>query len=519
MIIYILIIILGLFGPICLTECNIKYEYERLCNCKTRYSYFGLIGNEIFPPGTNYTYCDNDDLKYHKCYKENCVDECEKSIRLLNEVQSDKISQSAGNNLCFWLENKSITEEGLVLLSEAHPGVCPVEYRQILHRICCNMRCKCSIQLNGLDFIDLSDRIPKKESFYDCNRSEFGECETDCRLEASKYLKNNPILLNKKENSLNLFTDKAIGDQFCEIADRKIDYPGSISTLSISTMPGEQSLSKHLNLGSLCCEQECKCEFIDALGNLVHSLNLSSKTNKYFDCSKKFIDCKKECLKEADQFFGTSSSSFDNQMEIFNFFENNLPETDGPNFLCQKLNKSSYRPGTNIFLRIRAGFEEKINYGKLCCKRPCKCQLIGKHAGVFMSEFVELEHNSKLIQDLSAFMPARNLSYDCSKESQNCMNDCKLAAGFFLNTTKLKDPKEPIQSLDIFFEFKAATKVCKTLNKQLNSPGVEVFLRYDTQSSTFQSFEDLFIGRICCNEFLFPSNKCKYPILPDIENN
>lgn len=51
-------------------ECNVdKYEYERECVCKTRYSRFDQLGPNILPPTSDYVYCDNDDLKFQECYK------------------------------------------------------------------------------------------------------------------------------------------------------------------------------------------------------------------------------------------------------------------------------------------------------------------------------------------------------------------------------------------------------------------------------------------------------------------
>lgn len=52
-----------------LPECNVKFEYERLCHCKTRFSRFEELSDNILPPESSYIYCDNDDLKYHHCYK------------------------------------------------------------------------------------------------------------------------------------------------------------------------------------------------------------------------------------------------------------------------------------------------------------------------------------------------------------------------------------------------------------------------------------------------------------------
>ncbi|CAF0853428.1 unnamed protein product, partial [Brachionus calyciflorus] len=502
-----------------LDECNVKYEYERMCSCKTRYSHYGLIGQEIFPPSSNYTYCDNDDLSYRACYKENCVDRCEKSIRELNKIDKlNNITQAAGNDVCKWLGNKSITETGIVLLSESNPGVCNAETREITSRICCNMRCKCLVQLNGINLVDLTSQLPKKEPFYDCKIFEFDECESDCRKEASKYFENNTVLLDRRKNTLDHIERNS---KFCKLVNRPVNSPGENPSLLITTAPGDLSLGKQINLGKLCCSRPCKCQFIDSNEKMIFDLSnlLNNKKDEYYSCSDQFKECKRECLNKMDEFLTKKTSTLNNPDETLNIFETDLVDSSGSNQLCNKLNSTINRPGASILLKIESDQNEVLNIGKLCCKRQCQCQLIGKNFGNRIDNFQNVAFDSKLIKDLSSFMPIRNLSYDCSKESENCLRDCKIAAGTYLNSNKLKTSENTIQSLDIFFEFKAATKMCEAFNKKIESPGVDVYLRYDIKSmiNDYQNKDDLFIGRICCNDFLLPANKCKFHVLPDIQ--
>lgn len=117
---------------------------------------------------------------------------------------------------------------------------------------------------------------------------------------------------------------------------------------------------------------------------------------------------------------------------------------------------------------------------------------------------------------MNPLLPERNASYDCSLESYNCIRDCKIAAGIFLKSDKLMNPDATIATLDIFFDFPSANKICQTVSRKIESPGMDIFVRYDTGSREQGSYEDLHVGRICCNEFYFPANKCMYPFLPTI---
>ena len=131
-------------------ECNVRYEYERLCECKTVFSRYETIQPLILPPKSEYKYCDNDDLKYHECYKGTCPSDCEEIIRQLNEINlKDKITQHGANNICKWaVGDAGITETGLDVWVQYHPGICDVGRKKITKNLCCNQRCNCAIQLN-----------------------------------------------------------------------------------------------------------------------------------------------------------------------------------------------------------------------------------------------------------------------------------------------------------------------------------------------------------------------------------
>jgi hypothetical protein len=530
---------LALAGDI---ECNVRYEYERLCECKTVFSRYETIQPLILPPKSEYKYCDNDDLKYHECYKGTCPSDCEEIIRQLNEINlKDKITQHGANNICKWaVGDAGITETGLDVWVQYHPGICDVGQKKITKNLCCNQRCNCAIQLNEnqASFINKTTYfttlpISLKEPYYNCSKFEIAECDNECRASASVYFNNNSNLKDTLKNELNLFEDdQSLGDQFCESIGKKVIYPGLSTKLIINTKPGDLALSKEVHLGTVCCKPKCDCQLFNTNKtanakeeNVMIEFLDTLKEKTYYECSSEFSNCKKSCLNEAGEFFQNNQIKDPFSQGIpgyVNFFRN---FTQAGEKLCQKISKQVTKPGLDIYLKVKSeeanNLPENIHFGKLCCSRPCACKLVAKNLApnyAFISA-ANVSYGARLIKDLKEYLPKRDLPYDCSKESEECFKDCHIAAGVYLENEKIKSPKSPIQSMDIFFEFKAARNICQAINTKIDKPGLDVFLRYDTESTSYPSYDDLHIGRICCDSILFPANKCKYPLLPDIDNN
>lgn len=199
--------------------------------------------------------------------KGTCVEDCEESIRELNSINATGyITQEGGNNICNWaLEGVSITETGLDVVMESHPGVCDVEHRVLAVDVCCNMRCTCEIHLkeNNQAVVDLSPHLPFKPVYYSCARSEFEECESDCRQAARDYLDNDERLTDTSLNYVNVFENDEMADRLCEVVQAPVFHPGYDSKLVISTRPGELALYKEILLGVICCERPCVCRFED----------------------------------------------------------------------------------------------------------------------------------------------------------------------------------------------------------------------------------------------------------------
>lgn len=277
--------------------------------------------------------------------------------------------------------------------------------------------------------------------------------------------------------------------------------PGLDVDLVIDTEPGELSVTKQLSLGKVCCRLTCQCRLQAGASHQVDLSHMLTLPN-FYDCSTQSTTCKQECLRVANVYLLEPRNPHTN----FDLLAEN-PSTAG-HHLCQNLMSSRQiaRPGIDVFLNL--GDSERVFIGKLCCSRPCSCSLIaknGRQQGVSVLKSLD----STLIQ--SGY-------YDCGSEESECSRDCRRAAGVYLENELLKESSASVQSLNVFFEFKSAVKVCSLVGAEVTEPGIDVYLRYDTGSVEYPASGDLHIGRIRCNHFLFPANKCKYPLLPDLND-
>jgi hypothetical protein len=270
----------------------------------------------------------------------------------------------------------------------------------------------------------------------------------------------------------------------------------------IDTEPGELSLIKQVSLGRVCCRLVCQCLLKAGTSSQVDLSHMLNLPNLFFDCSSQSAICKQECLRSVDAFLLKPR----NPHTYFNLLARN-PSTAGDQ-LCRTLMNGTQvtRPGIDAFLSV--GEAGRVFMGKLCCSRPCHCSLIAKNG---------TQPGVKVLKSLDSLL-GKSGFYECGKEESECARDCRRAAGVYLANELMQESSASVQSLNVFFEFRSAAKVCGLMGAEVVEPGVDVYLRYGTGSVGYPVSEDVHVGRVCCNHFLFPANKCKYPLLPDMNN-
>jgi hypothetical protein len=207
-------------------ECNVRYEQQRTCQCTTVLSRHGQALQPSQPdlsPTTTYEFCDNQDLSYHQCYRADCDSECERSIKNLNGVgQTGMLAKEAADSVCKWgVGGGSVTETGLGVWAGSRPGECERRLKEVVggEAVCCNRRCSCKLEKSGGLLVDLGMWVEREMGpFYECSRSEMGECERECRRVAAEYLEVGVGVVEEAgRNEYGLEGWSGAGDKVCSL--------------------------------------------------------------------------------------------------------------------------------------------------------------------------------------------------------------------------------------------------------------------------------------------------------------
>jgi hypothetical protein len=94
-------------------------------------------------------------------------------------------------------------------------------------------------------------------------------------------------------------------------------------------------------------------------------------------------------------------------------------------------------------------------------------------------------------------------SYDCNRETQNCIDDCKRAAGIYFDNRIIANENTPLSSMDIFYNVKTAFDTClkarRIFNNFIRKPGVDVYLKYQVAGKMeYPNVEKVKLGNLCC---------------------
>jgi predicted metal-binding transcription factor (methanogenesis marker protein 9) len=202
-----------------------------------------------------------------------------------------------------------------------------------------------------------------------------------------------------------------------------------------------------------------------------------------------------------------------NSIDLDNF--DPIANRDDSDKICEYLDRTINSPGVDLRVRIETGprnesVHKDIDLGNICCNRTCNCDIIYK------SSTLSGKANQFLV-NIEEFLPKRPLSYYCDDELNECIEDCKIAAGHKLRNTEIQKPDASALDLEIFKNSLTARRACLIYNTDALRPnGVDVYLRYGTGFGFKEKYpytQELLLGKLCCYEFqkipLFPFNKCQ----------
>ena len=244
---------------------------------------------------------------------------------------------------------------------------------------------------------------------------------------------------------------------------------------------------------NLECEVNCRSQFINEL-----------KTN-YKKVTKQELD---------DDIKAALSDRSINQYDLG--YDKKLGDV-----ICNQYLKGAHpSPGKSLALVQRSGkraqdFNKEVGLGNICCQESnsyCKCEIeykTGNNAAFIpldkqMLEVFKRRNNYTSVEDAASRVFE---SYDCSKETQNCVDDCKRAAGIYFESSTIANESLALSSMDILYNLKTALDTCykvtqRIFNQKVYSPGVDVYLKYQVGDKTqYPNAEKVKLGNLCCYEY------------------
>ena len=280
------------------------------------------------------------------------------------------------------------------------------------------------------------------------------------------------------------------------------------------------TLNKIVLQDNVCCRHcQCKISFLEQkkinnFDNAIEVVDLSNRILKQrnFFCDKldHLNECETDCRELVSQELNydiVNEIGLDNYDPIANRRDSDK--------ICEYLNRTINSPGIDLRVRIETGprnesVHKDIDLGNICCNRTCNCDLIYKSSTLNSSK------TTSYVINIEEFLPKRPLSYYCDDEVDECVEDCKIAAGIKLRNEEIKKPDVSVLDLEIFRNSLTARRTCLVYKRLATRPnGVDVYLRYGTGYGFKEKYpysQEMLLGKLCCYTYFgiewFPFNKC-----------
>lgn len=379
--------------------------------------------------------------------------------------------------------------------------------------------CSCSYEFKYQNETLLRPLAFPIESYDDCGIGLGCEkkldCEKYCREEINLLLGNDRSQFN--QNAKN---------KICSVIlnDRALNTSGLIfySNWKYGTCENNSTIL----VSDLCCNRRCNCELVGQhkAKNLSTILDLTSKLalrNKGYSCSiNEFDDCEANCRSTVADIFKNDEFVSD-ENKFFANYKILEAENLASEYVCKESGIEIKKPGIEAYIKIstdKASFNRVGKYlpiGQLCCKRKCECSLWTQNARQVSNQF----EKSEFFEDLSNLVADRRkfVSFDCQNEELSCMNDCRLALAEYFQSDliALNQTNSGLltSNIDFFVQQSAGSRICEKLKRGVPDPGLNVYLRFSTNSKLFPFSEEMHVGRLCCLEFnpktvYVPFNRC-----------
>lgn len=376
-------------------------ENRRTCTCQVHYSANNTKLSSLALPLDYYEDCDLN-LGCEKA--PSCQAFCLRQAQhVLDPASQSTISQTAKDMACRLIaSNQSLTgvAEGLRLVSLWKYEQCSNGESVIMEGVCCKKRCKCEIvgqrfdnsDGDGVEVLwDLSEQVDVGNLAYDCNKSEFNDCERGCRQVVGDRLGDDKIksMLNRKEPSYSLFGNRkslVASERVCSESAHGLKGNFDVFVKVATDLAKFDSQGKFLPLGQLCCRRTCKCELLSQDALIVSSAvrqksklladlsHLVREKSLSYDCTRSRENCLKDCREALCEFFQSevirnNATTVDWATTDLDVFSENVSGVR----VCEEIRQDLKPPGLNVYLRARLNEEkdfpevEDMHVGRICC--------------------------------------------------------------------------------------------------------------------------------------------------------
>ncbi len=234
-------------------------------------------------------------------------------------------------------------------------------------------------------------------------------------------------------------------------------------------------------------ENQCTC--LIKLTGVNNPIDLSGKlpVQENLDSIDSLTECEMNCRKESKKYLNFSNNL--ENMDLINFNINSVKES--ANILCKSIVGEELKsPGSNVNIKIKGKrnnkFIKDIFMGKLCCNQPCSCQIRSSNS-------ILVDFKDQILKD-----KIRDESYNCNNEMKDCELKCRQLTGDYLSFDSFKNMSYS-SDLDIFENNPSIGNfICEKENKQLVKPGLDYYVKVETQKVQVYTPKHIYLGKVCC---------------------
>ncbi len=275
-------------------------------------------------------------------------------------------------------------------------------------------------------------------------------------------------------------------------------------------------VSHIVNIASACSglqnTRTCSCTTSYSFGSQNQSNSLLLPIKSYDDCGinlgcEKVNDCSQYCFRKTKELLGSDPN------QVTQIAQDKLCSLIAVNQSITGMDN-----GINVWVNwqysnCKTGINQIIS--SLCCRKRCICDMIGQ------TKINKID----LLIEFTKEMAPKPIAYDCAEsEFDECEKECRILVGNKFKNEEIKEfTNKLIPNYNLFqvsypdyqqtSDDSASELMCKILNRKVETPGYEIFVKIATDNLFFKNLgKYLPVGRLCCKQ------ECKCEIFSQTAN-